>query len=372
MRILVTVNCRWWNASAAGGIAQAVCLARRGNTVLVQTGSNSPVLQEASEAGLETTVLDLEGLGSVTGILPLRKLVGSFLPDVICSHRAEGQTAAALAAGNTPLVRIRSDIRSPRGGQMWRKVDQRTGLVVFPGRFMLERGFRGQRQGPVAVIPHPVDTDRYPAVEREENPGVLVSVARLSPVKGHRTLVRALTLLPPAISAIVAGSTAQQSREDLLAYAFDLGVAERLSVPGRVEDVRTLFGTALAGVVTSLGSEVVSRAGMEMMSSSLPLLAASTNGLPDLIRDGVTGLLHPPGNHTELARQALFLRRNPDVASRLGGNARRFCVENLSYEAVGRVWEEHLEALVTGEQHPGWRVSRMSGIATGGERGEWN
>jgi glycosyltransferase involved in cell wall biosynthesis len=360
VKILITVNCRWWNASAAGGVAQAVCLARRKHTVLVQTGSTSPVLQKASEAGLDTAVLDMEGLGSITGVIPLRNLVRRFGPDAICAHRAEGQSAAALAAGNIPLVRIRSDIRPPHGGQLWRKVDQRTGLVVFPGAFMLNRKYTCQRQGSVAVIPYPVDTDRYPVVEREETPRDLVSVARLSPVKGHRTLVRALTLLPDGISAIVAGSPAQQSAEDLLAYAEELGVADRLVLRGVVEDVRTLFRSAIAGVVTSLGSEVVSRAGMEMMSSSLPLLAASTNGLPDLVRDGVTGLLHPPGNHTELARQALFLHRNPAAASRLGGNARRFCVENLSYETVGRIWEEHLEALVAGEQHPGWRVSQVS------------
>jgi glycosyltransferase involved in cell wall biosynthesis len=355
------VNCRWWNASAAGGVAQAAALAGRGHEVLVQTGSGSPVSEKAAVEGLETVLLDLEGLGSVTGVLPLRRLVSGFSPDVICAHRAEGQTAAVLAAGNIPLVRVRSDIRPPRSGQLWRRVDRKTGLVVFPGRFMMDRGYTGQRTGPVTVIPHPVDTGYFGPVEHDPEASVILSVARLSPVKGHRTLVRALTLLPDEVCAGIAGSPAQDSPEELMDYAGELGVAHRLRIYGPVEDVRDLYPGVLAGAVTSLGSEVVSRAGMEMMSSGIPVLAASTNGLPDIVRDGVTGLLHPPGNHTELARQALFLHRNPSAASRLGANARRFCIGNLGFEAVGKAWEEHLEALLGGEQHPGWRVSPVTG-----------
>jgi glycosyltransferase involved in cell wall biosynthesis len=361
VRILVTVNCRWWNASAAGGVAQALALAGRGHQVLLQAGSGSEVGRRASEAGLETVLMDLEGTGSLTGIVPFRRMVAGFGPDVICCHRAEGQTAAALSTGNVPLVRVRCDIRPASGGFLWRRIDRRTGLVVFPGSFMIERGFAGRRDGPVAVIPQPVDTDRFTPVERGENPRVLLSLARLSPVKGHRTLLRALTLLPDEITAAIAGAPAQQPPGELLGYAEELGVAGRIVLHGVVDDVRTLFPGVLAGVVTSLGSEVVSRAGMEFMASSLPLLAASTNGLPGLVRDGVTGLLHPPGNHEELARQALFLHRNPAVSTRLAGNALRYCRENLSYEAVGRLWEEHLEALAAGEQHPGWRVSRKTG-----------
>jgi glycosyltransferase involved in cell wall biosynthesis len=182
-------------------------------------------------------------------------------------------------------------------------------------------------------------------------------------VKGHRTLIRALTLLPDCISAGLAGAPAQQTWAELKAYAEELGVSGRVVFHGEVDDVRELYPGVLAGLVTSLGSEVVSRAGMEFMSSGIPVLASTTNGLPGTVKDGVTGLLHPPGNHVELARAAEFLHRNPSAASRLGGNARRYCVEKLSYEAVGKAWERHLEALAAGEQHPEWRVSPVTGSA---------
>jgi len=169
-----------------------------------------------------------------------------------------------------------------------------------------------------------------------------------------------MALLPSEMDAVVAGSPAQQSREELHAYAEELGVSDRIRFTDRVEDVRSLLSLAFAGVVTSLGSEVVSRAGMEIMSSGLPLLAAATNGLPELVRDGATGLIHPPGNHVELARQAGFLFLNPDAAARLGSNARMFCVEHLGYGVIGERWERHLRAVSEREQLPEWRVSSVS------------
>jgi len=360
MKILITINCRWWNASAAGALAQAVSLSRRGHSILIQTGPGVSVLERFRESGLETAVLNLSGPGSITAIPAFGRLVRRFSPDVICAHRAEGQTAAAIASGGIPLVRVRSDIRPASGGLLWRRIDSRTDLMVLPGRFMLDRNYVRQRSGPVAVIAHPVDTEYFTPVSGRADSSTLISLARLSPVKGHRTLIRAMALLPSEMDAVIAGSPAQQSREELHAYAEELGVSDRIRFTDRVEDVRSLLSLAFAGVVTSLGSEVVSRAGMEIMSSGLPLLAAATNGLPELVRDGATGLIHPPGNHVELARQAGFLFRNPDAAARLGSNARMFCVEHLGYGVIGERWERHLRAVSEREQLPEWRVSSVS------------
>lgn len=361
MRILVTINCFGVDASADGGLALASMLTGAGHTVLVQAASGGPVAEAALKLGLATEGLSLRGSSFLTGLLPFRNLVRRFAPDVACATRADGQTALAIAAPGVPSVRVRCDIRKPGTGMLWRFVDRRTDLVVFPSPFMKERGYAGERSGPVAVVPHPVDVERF-RYEARPVPGdpVLVSVGRLSPMKGHRTLIRALTLLPEKVGAVIAGPPSQQSTEELLSLARDLGVAERLSVTGRVRDPGTIISRGTLGVVTSLGSEAVSRSGLEMMSSGLPLLAAATNGLLDLVRDGVTGLLHSPGNHRQLASQADFLLRNPSLVERMGRRARKRCVDEYSRAAVGRMWEEILEALAGGEQEALLQVSSLN------------
>lgn len=363
MRVLLTINCRGVDASAAGGMTLGRMLSRRGHVVLVQTAPGGDVGRACSDAGMDTAGPNLKGSALATGAVQFARLVRRFAPDVICATRADGQTAAALLFPGIPVVRIRCDIRRPAKGKLWRFVDRRTDLVVLPSRFMLRRGYAGGRTGPLAVIPHPVDTDRFRPFDRPAGalPGMLLAIGRLSPVKGHRTIVRALTLLP-GIRATIAGPPSQQTPEELMSYASELGVADRLILTGRKVDVRPLYERGGIGVVTSLGSEVVSRAGMEMMSAGLPLLAASTNGLLDLVTDGETGLFHSPGDHRQLAAQATFLFANPSVAETLSRRARRFCIEKLDEKIVAPTWEEVLLALIHGEQHPVMRVPPLRGI----------
>jgi glycosyltransferase involved in cell wall biosynthesis len=262
-------------------------------------------------------------------------------PDVVCVHRGEGQTAAAVLLPGVPLVRVRNDQRRASKGILWRFVDRRTSLVVFPSPFMAARGFQGDRRGAVDIVPFPVDTDLY---SPSQHPGekVVVSLGRLTPVKGHRVLIRAMSLMPPDWRAVIAGENDQQTSAELSEYAESHGVKDRITFYGRLSDVRPLLARASMGVVTSLGSEVVSRAGLEMMSSGLPLLAAATNGLCDIVRDGFTGLLHSPGNHGQLAAQMRHLAENPEVGRYLGANAREYVCREFSLESVGRKWEQAL------------------------------
>ena len=357
MRILVTINCHGVDASAAGGIAVARMMNELGHTTLVQTTPGGPVSIEAARQGIEVAGLRLRKSAIVTGSIPMKKLVKRFDPDVICTTRADGQTACALVVGDIPLVRIRCDIRKPRTGRLWRIIDRRTDLVVFPSGFMVERGYAGEREGVISIIPHPVDTELFSPVKHMETfPRLLISIGRLSPMKGHRTLIRALTLLPEDICAIIIGPPSQQSPEELFAFARDLGVENRLNLQGKVENVREILSKGGIGVVTSLGSEAISRAGMEIMSTGLPLLAAATNGLIDLVNDGETGLLHSPGNHRQLAVQAGFLFENPAMAWRMGRRARNICMSRFSYPVIGKKWEEVLQTLSVREHLSGLRV----------------
>lgn len=356
MRVLVTINCVGVDASAAGGIALARMMAETEHSVAVQAAPDGPVTRAAAEQGLECISLNLQKSAFITGLLPFRKLIRSFAPDVICTTRADGQTASVMVAGDVPIVRIRCDIRKPRSGRFWKLVDRRTDLVVFPSSFMMKRDYIGDREGPVTVIPHPVDTDLYSfSKDREISEPLLVSIGRLSPMKGHRTLIRALALLPEDVKAVIAGPPSQQSMEELKTFARSLEVEKRLILAGKVEDVRDIIARGTIGVITSLGSEVVSRAGMEMMSSGLPILASATNGLLDLVKDGRTGLFHSPGNSRQLASQAEYLIRNPSLAMRMGRKARKMCIDRLSYPVTAEKWNHTLNEITERNKIPSRR-----------------
>lgn len=336
MRVFITVNCRWWNASSQGAVMQALALSRTGHDVLLQVPSSGPLEKMARSCGVLRVVA-----GNVWKFLSSARRKR---PDVICAHRGDGQTAAAFLLPGVPLVRVRNDQRKASDGMLWRLVDRRTSLVVFPSPFMAARGYQGDRRGAVDVVPFPVDTDLFkPSQHAGEK--VVVSLGRLSPVKGHRVLIKAMATMPPDWRAVIAGGEDQQTSGELSDYAGSLGVKDRIVFTGQVGDVRPLLSGASIGVVTSLGSEVVSRAGLEIMSSGLPLLAAATNGLCDIVRDGLTGLLHSPGNHVQLAAQLNHLALNPEVGHYLGANAREYVCREFSLSSVGRKWEQAFSRL---------------------------
>jgi glycosyltransferase involved in cell wall biosynthesis len=354
LRVLITINCRWWNASAAIAVGQARALAERGHTVLLQTSRGAPAGTRAESHGIAVRLIDLrEKSLPLAGMLRFRSLVRSFAPDVICCHRGPGHIAAVLASGGVPVIRVRSDIRKPRPGLFTRFATNRTVLSVYPSPFMLRDRSSYlppsvDRIGGATVIPHCVDTSAFTPGTAGSDSRVLLALGRLSPMKGYVTLLRAASVMEGDARVVIAGASAQYDAERLRAIGSSLGLdAGRLEFKGEMDDVLPLLRSATLGVVPSLGSEVVSRTCLEMMSCGIVVLGAATNGLLDQIRDGVTGLIHPPGDWKTLARQADWLLSNPEVRNRMGSNARSVCESEYSLEAVGSVWESCLTGLVS-------------------------
>jgi starch synthase len=63
------------------------------------------------------------------------------------------------------------------------------------------------------------------------------------------------------------------------------------------------------------------------MACGTPVVATSVGGIPELVEDGVTGLLVPPDRPDELARAINELLENPGLMARMGGLAREKAVE---------------------------------------------
>ena len=98
------------------------------------------------------------------------------------------------------------------------------------------------------------------------------------------------------------------------------------------------------GVVPSLGSEAVSRATLEWMALGRPVVASRVGGIPDMVEDGVTGLLVEPGDSDALQDALLSLLNDPKLAERLGRAGRARWEESFGltrfYEDTQRVYNE--------------------------------
>jgi glycosyltransferase involved in cell wall biosynthesis len=165
--------------------------------------------------------------------------------------------------------------------------------------------------------------------------GPLVAViGNLWPVKGHRTLLEAVALLPSdlhQVRFICAGEGPE--RTPLSARIAELGLRERVILVGHRLDVPALLTRSQAACLCS-SAEGLSNALMEAMAARLPVIATRVGGNPELVHEGENGWLVPYGDARALADRLTRLLRSPDEAREMGRKGRERVEKELTLERM--------------------------------------
>ena len=167
-------------------------------------------------------------------------------------------------------------------------------------------------------------------------------MGRFSEEKQPEIFLEALALAAPRLPGarfVLAGDG--HLRDSLRARAQALGLADRVDWPGY--HPREVFFARVGVLVMTSKIENLPYTILEAMSSRRPVLATGVGGIPDLVEDGRTGFLVPPGEAAALADRLVDLAQNPARAAALGeaGHAkllREFTVPAM-VEAMVRVYE---------------------------------
>jgi glycosyltransferase involved in cell wall biosynthesis len=150
-----------------------------------------------------------------------------------------------------------------------------------------------------------------------EGAKIIGTVARLHPVKGHPVLLHAAARLAPEhpdVFYLLIGDG--QERRALEKMAGDLGIARQVVFAGFVEEVESLYAAldifCLPSLMEGMGLSLV-----ESMFCETPVVASRVGGIPELVTDGVDGLLVPPENSTALADALQRLLNDPEYGRQL-------------------------------------------------------
>ncbi|MDQ3769959.1 MAG: glycosyltransferase, partial [Actinomycetota bacterium] len=132
----------------------------------------------------------------------------------------------------------------------------------------------------------------------------------------------------------------------LRALAAQLGVSDRVILPGFREDIDTVYGAADVVAVPSTRPDPLPNAALEAAAAGCCVVASDHGGLPEIVRHGATGVLVAPGDPAALARALAALRDDPARRERLGAGASRdvrvrFAPARLS-QAVQALYDELL------------------------------
>jgi glycosyltransferase involved in cell wall biosynthesis len=156
---------------------------------------------------------------------------------------------------------------------------------------------------------------------------VCAILGRISSWKGQDVLIRAIAdaaLGGGEALALVAGDPWQGEErrlDELRALAAELGVAERVRFSGFRSDVENVYGAADVICVPSTQPDPLPNAALEAAAAGCCVVAADHGGLPEILRDGVTGVLVAPADPAALAAALRRLRDDPAQRARLGDAA---------------------------------------------------
>lgn len=314
----------------------------------------------------------------------LRERLDSFVPDVVSLWAMGGMSMSLIATcvdRELPIVAVIEDdwlVYAPKIDPWiaaWQKrptflagvANQVTSLptavptlgeksvVVFASRYLQDKA---QADGLVQfqdsrVVPLGIDDRDFPARRPGARPWSwrLLMVGRVEPRKGFDVAVRALTDLPEATLRIVGGGD-DRHRDDLVALATELGVADRLEVVGGVQrsQIADVYAAADAVLFLSRWDEPFGLVPLEAMSQATPVVATRRGGSAEFLTDNLNCLEVAVDDPAAVAESVKALAEDDALRRRLvnGGlttvtsyRVDRFAdqLEALHAEAVSRTSE---------------------------------
>ena len=178
------------------------------------------------------------------------------------------------------------------------------------------------------IVHYGIEPDGAPRAYRGDEPRLLC-VGRLIPIKGHVVLLRAFAEARrevPSLKLDIAGRGPLEPA--LRALAKELDVEEAVRFLGYVAPIQRAIERAAIVVVPSMG-EGFGMVALEAMERARPVVAAEIGGLGELVEDGVTGALVPPGEAAPLARAVVRLARDLELCAEMGAAGRGRALEQF-------------------------------------------
>jgi len=149
------------------------------------------------------------------------------------------------------------------------------------------------------VIPSPLDLSDFPEKSSRKKNNQIITVMKLSSIKGASYLIKAMTYIKEGNLIIIGDGPERKKLESL---TFNLGLRDRVFFLGWIRHSRLWKHLQQSGifVLPSL-SEGCPRAILEAMACGLPIVATKVGGIPEIMTDGVNGFLVPPMNERAIA-----------------------------------------------------------------------
>ena len=193
----------------------------------------------------------------------------------------------------------------------------------------------------------PLSGEPMPAAHNEEK--IILTVGRVVERKGIVYLLQSLPKILQTCDAkiVIVGSGDPNVETNLRATAKKLKLEHKIIFAGKVPEAelidwyRKCDVFCLPAIVDSQGeTEGLGVVLLEALNYARPVVASNVGGIPDIIKDGLTGLLCPQRNSEKLAETILKFLTEPSLGEKLGQQGHAFVRREFSWENIVSLWEK--------------------------------
>ena len=375
MRILHTEASTGWGGQDMRVLVEAREMARRGHDVTLACAPDCRLFELAKASDLRVEPVTFGRKINREAVAAVRRLIGKYNIEIVNTHSSGDAWSGSMAArlsrkkGRPLSVRTRHLSLPVKNSFANRFLyGKLTDFVIVTGEALREQLMRdnGMDGAHIVSIPTGVDTEDFDPARWQREPfrreigadddtfvwGMIAMIRRM---KGHTVLADAAAILlkeRPNLRFVIVGEVPTESpvRTEFEVKLEELKLGDKFVMTGYREDVPQIMAGCDATVLPSLFSEGVPQSMTQSLAMAKPVVASAVGSTPEIVRDGETGLLVPPGDAQALANAMRSIMDDRPAALEMGRRGRALIEAEYSLQAMTDQVERAYEQLLA--KHP--------------------
>ena len=350
LTILHTEASKGWGGQEIRIFQESVRFTELGYRVLIACQEGSKIAENVRPAGLPVFIVRMEYPVAPLAVGKFLKIIKAETVDIIHTHSSKDSWLAGIAGriSRTPVVRSRHLTTPVKQSYLATFVYRHLcDIIITSGTYIKDALVTRNKLAPekIVSIPAGVDTERFDInikgdkISAEfglnDSYPVVGSVAILRHWKGHRYLLDAVPNIIsvfPSAKFLIVGDGPQWN--NLHRQIRDLGIEQHVIMPGFRDDIPEIIAALDIFILPSTASEATSQVIPQALAMCKPVIATNAGGLPEIIEDGVTGLLIPLKDPSAIANAIVRMAKDKGEAEQMAVRGRAKILKDYTFQKM--------------------------------------